>query len=126
MKLWREESREFVGVGIVELDDESCRLIFHVDDEDERKRVAGVFKETGEVLSKGRIRKGSRPASGTPRSRPRLRPTAISCLHSERTSTRLSIMHIGTQNSISRGVCAAWLLCLRTLANPKTLRDLHI
>ena len=49
VKLWREESREFVGVGFVELHDEDRRLIFHIDDEDERNRVARVFKETGEV-----------------------------------------------------------------------------
>ena len=48
VKLWREESREFVGVGFVELHDDD-RLIFHIDDEDERKRVAAVFRETGEV-----------------------------------------------------------------------------
>ena len=54
VKLLREESREFVGVGIVELDDENRRVIFHIDDEDERNRVAWVFKETVRSSGPGR------------------------------------------------------------------------
>jgi hypothetical protein len=46
VKLWREGRQKFVGT--VELDD-NRRLFFHIDDEEERDRLASVFKDTGEV-----------------------------------------------------------------------------
>ena len=47
VKLWRKGRQ--VSVGTVELDEENRRLFFHIDDDEERDRVAGVFKKTGEV-----------------------------------------------------------------------------
>lgn len=47
VKLWREARQKLVGT--VELDEENRRLFFHIDDEEEKDRVAAVFTETGEV-----------------------------------------------------------------------------
>ena len=46
-RLWRDERRKEIGV--VELDEENRRLLFHMDDADERYRIAHLFNETGEV-----------------------------------------------------------------------------
>jgi hypothetical protein len=47
VRLWRSRRQQLVGT--VELDEENRRLIFHIDNEEERDRVSDVFTETGEV-----------------------------------------------------------------------------
>ena len=47
VELWRNDRERLVGV--VELDEDNRRLVFHIDDEDERDRIAGIFKDTGAV-----------------------------------------------------------------------------
>jgi hypothetical protein len=47
VRLWREGRKKLVGT--VELDEDNRRLFFHIADEEEQNRVAGVFNEMGEV-----------------------------------------------------------------------------